>query len=211
MTPRLWGRASSVNVQKVMWALAECAIDHERIDAGGKYGKTDTEAYAAMNPLRQVPVWQVGEFSLWESHAILRHLSRGPAASLWPDGAEAQAKADQWMDFAATTLSPSMTGVFFETFRHPLEKRSAEKLARHVAALDVATDVLEAELASSNWLAGEEFSIADIAAGSFMYRYHTLEFPRPERPALSAWYDKLSTRAAYRDTVMTSYEELRGA
>ena len=33
--PTLWGRASSVNVQKVMWALAECGIDHERIDAGG--------------------------------------------------------------------------------------------------------------------------------------------------------------------------------
>lgn len=211
MIPKLWGRASSVNVQKVMWALAECGIAHDRIDAGGKYGRVDEPEFAAMNPLRRVPVWQEEGLTLWESHAILRHLARGPASALWPDAPQDQARVDQWVDFTSTTLLPPLIGVFFQTVRLPMAKRSAEALAKHLSALNAATKVLDAQLAAATWIAGGRFTIADIAAGSPMYRYATMEIPRPDRPALTAWYQTLSERPAYQSTVMTSYEELRGA
>ena len=210
-TPVLWGRASSVNVQKVMWALAECEVSHERRDAGGKYGQTDTPDFAAMNPMRRVPVWQEDELTLWESQAILRHLSRGPCASLWPTAPRAQALADQWMEFTTTTLSPPLITVFFQTYRLPVEQRSPKVLADALRDLESALDVLETALGSRSWLAGDDFSLGDIPAGSLMYRYHTLEIPRPDRPDLANWYSRLTERPAYRATVMTSYEELRGA
>lgn len=210
-TPTLWGRASSVNVQKVMWALTECGIAHERIDAGGKYGRTDTPEFAAMAPMRRVPVWQEEGLTLWESHAILRHLARGPCAALWPEARVEQALADQWIEFTTTTLLPPLIGVFFQTFRLPDNMRSADTLAVALRDLNAALDVLEDALTGRDWLAGDTFSIADIAAGSGMYRYYTLEIPRPGRPALARWYARLSARPAYRETVMTSYEELRGA
>ena len=209
--PRLWGRASSVMVQKVMWALAECDIAHERIDAGGKYGHTDTGEFGAMNPLRRVPVWQEDGLTLWESHAILRHLARGPAAKLWPQARAEQALADQWIEFTTTTLLPPLIGVFFQTVRLPMAERSAKALSKHLGALDAALDVLDARLEDSHWLAGPRFSIADIAAGSPMYRYFTMDISRPNRAALADWYARLSERPAYRETVMTSYEALRGA
>lgn len=211
MTPKLWGRASSVNVQKVMWAAAECGISYERIDAGHVYGRTDTAEFADLNPVRRVPVWQEDALALWESHAILRHLARGPAALLWPETRSEQALADQWIEFTTTTLSPPLIDVFFQTVRLPLAERSGEVLSNKLKALDAALDILSARLEDVEWLAGRSFSIADIAAGSLMYRYHHMDIPRPARPALSAWYERLGDRTAYRDTVMTSYEELRSA
>lgn len=209
MTPRLWGRASSVNVQKVMWALAECGLAHERIDAGGRYGRTGDDAFGAMNPNRRVPVWEEAGLVLWESHAILRHLGRGPAAALWPDEPAARARADQWMEFTSTTLLPAFVGVFWQVVRTPEAERSADVLAGHLAALDAATGVLEARLAEAPFLAGDALSLGDIAAGAPMYRYFDIAVPRPERPALAAWYARLTERPAYRETVMTRYDELR--
>lgn len=209
MTPVLWGRASSVNVQKVMWALAECDIAHERIDAGGRYGRTDTPEFAAMAPLRRVPVWQESDFALWESHAILRHLGRGPAAALWPKDGAGQATADQWMEFTTNTLLPPLIGVFFQNVRLPMAERSETALAKHLKTLNEALDILASQLQKSDWLAGKEISLADITAGASMYRYYTMDIPRPDRPALAKWYKRLTERPAYRATVMTSYEELR--
>ena len=211
MTPVLWGRASSVNVQKIMWVLEECGVVHKRIDAGGKYGLTGTAEFGEMNPTRHVPVWQEKTLTLWESHAILRHLARSNASALWPPTDKEQAIADQWIEFTTTTLLPPLIGVFFETVRLPLDKRSGEVLTRHLAALDTALDILDQRLASSLWLAGPTFSIADIAAGSPMYRYFTMDIPRPARSAVGHWYTRLTKRPAYAKTVMTSYEELRGA
>lgn len=194
-----------------MWALEECGVAHERIDAGGKYGRTDTAEFGEINPARRVPVWQEKTHSLWESHAILRHLARCSASALWPATIEEQAIADQWIEFTTTTLLPPLIGVFFETVRLPLDKRSAEALTKHLDELDSAMDILDLRLASSHWLAGPTFSIADIAAGSTMYRYFTMDIPRPARSAVDDWYARLTKRPAYAKTVMTSYEELRGA
>lgn len=194
-----------------MWALAECGADYIRRDAGGRYGHTDTEAFAAMAPLRRVPVWQEGDLAIWESHAILRHLGRGPASALWPDEVGTRARTDQWMDFVNTTLMPPFIGVFYQMVRFAPHERSAEALEAHRHALDEALDVLEGQLARTPWLAGEVMTLADIAAGTPMFRYHDIDVARPSRPALARWYDRLTQRDAYRATVMTSYDELRPA
>lgn len=209
MTPTLWGRASSVNVQKVMWALAECDVPHIRKDAGGKYGQTDTDEFGAMAPLRRVPVWQDGDLALWESHAILRHLGRGNAAALWPDDTRLQARCDQWMDFTSTTVMPPFIGVFYQMVRFAPDARSPDALAAHLSALNAALDVLEGQLANGDWLVGDTMTLADIAAGTPMYRYFDLDLDHGNRPALRAWYDSLTRRPAYQATVMTSYDELR--
>ena len=52
---KIWGRNTSVNVQKVMWAVGELELPHERIDVGGAFGKNKEPAYLAMNPNGLVP------------------------------------------------------------------------------------------------------------------------------------------------------------
>ena len=78
---KLWGRATSYNVQKVAWVLQELNLPYDRIDAGGAYGGLDDAHYVAMNPNRRVPTLIEGDLVLWESNAICRcQLSEAEAA-----------------------------------------------------------------------------------------------------------------------------------
>jgi len=83
---RLWGRTSSINVRKVLWTLQELGVPFERIDAGLAYGHNHTPDYLAKNPNALVPLLEDGDFTLWESNAMVRYLcAKHAAATLYPD------------------------------------------------------------------------------------------------------------------------------
>lgn len=210
MTRRLWGRASSVNVQKVLWTLDELALDHERIDAGGRYGRTDTDAFARLNPNRRVPVLEHDGFVLWESHAIMRHLA-DVTGGLGSDRPQLRARSDQWMEFTSTTLQPPFLALFWQMVRLPPERREPSVLTAEAARLGSALRILDGRLSEVSWLAGDDFTLADIAAGSLMHRITDLGLAEDGLGALHRWHRALSARAGYRAHVATSYEELRGA
>ncbi|MEM8658627.1 MAG: glutathione S-transferase family protein [Pseudomonadota bacterium] len=198
MSRILWGRATSVNVQKVMWVLAELGIAHERRDAGGAFGWP--EALEGLNPNRRIPVWQDGDLVLWESHAILRHLG---AAQLPPGPL-----GDQWMEYVTSTVQPAFLGVFYQKVRFSKAERDEAALAKYLADLETTLDVVEGRLARARWL-GDAFSVADIALGAMMYRYFDMDMPHGHRPGLARWVAELQERPAYRDIIETSYEALR--
>ena len=73
---KIWGRNTSSNVQKAMWALGEMKLPFERIDVGGAFGKTKDPFYLAMNPNSLVPTLEEEDgFTLWESNSIVRYLA----------------------------------------------------------------------------------------------------------------------------------------
>lgn len=205
---KLWGRATSSNVQKVLWMLGEIGVDCQRIDAGGEYGVVDTDAYAKLNPNRKVPVLEDGDLVLYESHTILRYLAR-KHRQLLPDDPLAAAIADQWMDWSATTLTPPLIGVFFQTVRLPVPRRDAAVLDAHAKVLRGVMRILDARLGEHAWLAGDEFTLADIAAGTLMYRYFKMDIEREDLANVARWYGQLKDRSFCREVVMTSYESLR--
>jgi glutathione S-transferase len=71
---KIWGRANSVNVQKVLWCLRELDLTYERIDAGMAFGRNTEPDYLAMNPNGRVPTLVDGDFVLWESNSVMRYL-----------------------------------------------------------------------------------------------------------------------------------------
>mgnify|MGYP003628116696 FL=1 len=208
----LWGRATSVNVQKVMWALAECSVSYDRREAGGRHGVVDSDAYASPN--RRIPTLVHGDLVLWESAAIVRHLGRCFGEPLLVSGSaeqrlRAQAVADQWMDWASTTWMPAFSAVFWQKVRLPREQRDARVLATQSVALEAAAKLLNSHLSAQAWLGGDRFSMADIPVGATMYRYFSIDIERPALPAVQAWVERLQDRPGYREYVETSYDELR--
>lgn len=207
--PKLWGRASSVNVQKPMWLLEELGIAHDRIDAGWTYGVNDTSEYRKMNPTGLVPVWQEDDdFALPESNAILRYLARD-AEDWWPSDARERARVDQWMEFANTSLLPKLAKVFYAKVRLDPATVSKDTVDSAIADLGGALDILDTQLADSPYLTGERLTLADVSAGTQMFRVFDLGMNTSPRPALERWYADLSARPTYQTTAMTSYEELR--
>ncbi|HTB00241.1 MAG TPA: glutathione S-transferase [Bradyrhizobium sp.] len=209
---KVWGRRSSFNVQKVMWLVGELGLAHEHIDAGGDFGGLDAPAYLAMNPHGRVPVIQDGDATVWESHAILRYLAaRHGAGRFWSDDPAARARVDGWMDWSQTALQPDfLIGVFWGFFRTPEDERNWPVIRSALARCVVDFEKLERLLEGRSFLLGEELSLADITAGTSLYRYFELEIDRPHLPLVERWYRTLRQRAAYREHVMIPFDELRG-
>jgi hypothetical protein len=120
------GKASSINVRKVLWACAEMDIPFEREDWGVGFQSTHTAAFMALNPNAMVPVIQDGDFVLWESNSIIRYLAnRYHGAGIYPPEAQARARVDQWMDWQATDLNKSWSYAFMSLVRHSRSTRTA--------------------------------------------------------------------------------------
>ena len=196
----VWGRANSSNVMKVIWLLEELGLPYERIDVGGPFGGTQTPDYLAMNPNSAVPTLQEDGFCLWESNAILRYLcaANAPASAMWPDDLHSRASIDRWMDWQQTTVGPPQTIVFQGLVRTPPEARNTGAIEAAMERAGKAWTILDRQLAHHLYVAGPDFTLADIALGVHVHRWFSFVMHRPETPRLAAWYHRLLERPVYR-------------
>jgi glutathione S-transferase len=212
MMIKVWGRATSVNVQAVMWALAELGVECERVDAGGAFGGLDTPEFRAMNPNGLVPVLRDHDTFLWESAAIVRYLgAQYGDEQFWPADPLKRAEVDKWAEWTKTSFGREfLTGVFWPLVGMRAEQRDTKAIAASAGRLKALAAMLDARLSESgDHLGGAEPCFADIVVGAHLYRYFTLDFERAETPHLSAYYRRLAARPAYAAHVMVSYESLR--
>lgn len=192
-----------MNVQKVMWAIGELGLAHERIDAGGAFGGLDSAAFGEMNPNRLIPVIEDQGAVLWESNAIVRYLSaRYGASTLWADDPAARAQADRWMDWQISTLQADMGIVFWGLIRTPAEQRNEGAIATAAERLGGLWGRLDAHLKGRAFVAGDTLTMGDIPIGAVCYRWLNLPIQRPALPALEAWYDRLKARGSFQQHVM---------
>ena len=213
MSPNLtlWGRASSANVQKTLWALEELGLPYAHKLVGGAHGGLNEPAYRAMNPNGLVPTLQDGNLTVWESHATLRYLAATYGENLlWPADPRERALVDQWTDWTATTFQPGWIAVFWLFVRTPREQHDEKAITAAIGKTIAALRILDATLAERDYLAGDKLSYADIAAGVALYRWFTMYIDRPAMPGVENWYLRLQQRPAFRKAVMISYEELVG-
>ena len=200
---RLWGRVNSLNVQKVLWALDELGLAHERIDAGGAFGGLDQPDYARLNPNRRVPVLEDGAVVVWESNAIVRYLAaRYGEGTLWAADPGQRAPADMWMDWQQTVLQVDLGPLFLGLIRTPPGERDEAALARLAERVASSLGLLEAHLRDRAFVAGASFSMGDIPLGAAVWRWTAL--PLAERPAfeaIAAWQARLMARPGFRARV----------
>jgi glutathione S-transferase len=191
----IWGRLSSVNVQKVVWCADELAMEYRRIDAGGEFGLNHTPAYLAMNPNGLVPVIDDDGFVLYESNAIVRYLAcKAGATALCPDEARARADVERWMEWQATAYTPAMREAFMQLVRTAPDKRDVGAIEASRAKTEKLSAILDAHLADRRFLAGERFTVADIVTGCAAHRWLNLPIERTARPNLQRWYEEISAR-----------------
>ncbi len=196
----IYGRTNSVNVQKVLWCLAELELPYTRIDAGLEHGKNTEQWYLALNPNGRVPLLVDGPFTLWESNTIIRYLAgKHGLGNLCPLSPETRALAERWMDWQLSTLVGPVSAVFRDLIRRPPAERDAASIDSNTREANRAMLLLDAHLKTQPYVAGGAFTMGDIPVGATAHRW--LEIPGIERPALEAvraWRARLASRAGFR-------------
>ena len=206
----LYGRKTSVNVQKAVWVLEELRVAYAQVELGLNFGGVDTPEYLAMNPNGLVPTLKDGELVLWESHAIIRYLAATyGAGNLWPESPKARAVADQWTDWTAMRFQPAWGAVFSAVARTKPEFRDKKTIAAALKGVAPCFAILDQQLRKTPYLAGERLTYGDIAAGALLYRWYTMDIERPPLNGVDAWYERLQARPAYAKAVAVNYDILK--
>jgi glutathione S-transferase len=200
---KIWGRNTSSNVQKVMWAVNEIGLPHERIDIGGPFGGNREAAYLAMNPNGLVPTLEEEDgFLLWESNSIVRYLAaKHRAAVLEPSDLRTRGRASAWMDWQLSVLAPAITPGFIGLIRTPPEKRNHAAIEESKKKTTQAIALLDAELGKTAYVAGDAFSYGDIPAAVMANRYRQLVPERPPLRNFERWYAAIAARPAFKEQV----------
>jgi glutathione S-transferase len=197
---RIWGRANSVNVQKVLWCLRELDLDYERIDAGMAFGRNLEPDYLAMNPNARVPTLQDGDFVLWESNSIMRYLvlAYGAGSPIYPQAAQRRAAVDRWLDWTLSTMQPVDRPVFWALVRTPIEQRDMVAIQKDADAEAAQWRIVDAQLRTRRFIEGDDFTLGDIALGAYARRWFGVEgIRKPRLEHLDRWFAQFAARPGF--------------
>ena len=198
---RILGRNNSFNVRKVLWTCDEIGIPFEREDWGRGFRPTSTPEFLALNPAGQVPCVIDGDFVMRESHAIIRYLCAKYAGHhLYPEDLQLRQRIDQWLDWISYDITHSLRGAFLGGQLREAPWNNEWFVAQGRRDLVMQMKLLNDHLAAQGpYLLGAQFTLADIPAGLVVNRWFSLAgLERPDYPALTAYYDLLTERPAYR-------------
>src|SRR5215207_2503034 len=201
---KIWGRATSSNVQKVLWCCAELGIPFERVNLGGPYGGNRDTEYLALNPNGLVPTVKDGDLIMWESNTICRYLcATRNGERLYPRDPAARTHVERWMDWQLAVIGPPMGQLLMGLVRSSPETRdnAAIEAARRRAA--TAWNIVEEEVRGQPYLAGAELSLAEIVLGTQIYRWFAFPIERPDLPNLRAWYNRMRERPGFKKHIET--------
>jgi glutathione S-transferase len=194
---RILGKASSINVRKVLWTATELGVPFEREDWGSGFRSTQEPEFLALNPNAMVPVLVDGDTVLWESNTICRYLAtRYGEGRLLPVDAPARAKVEQWMDWQATELNNAWRYAFMGLVRGSPAHQDPVQVAAGIAGWNRHMGLLERHLETAgDYVAGGAFSLADIVLGLSTHRWRKTPMDeRPGYPAIAAWMARLEAR-----------------
>ena len=197
---KIWGRANSVNVQKVLWCLRELDLSYERINAGMAFGRTRDPDYLAMNPNARVPTLVDGDYVLWESNSVMRYLvmAHAPQSPLYPQSPKLRAGVDRWLDWTLSTLQPAGRAVFWALVRTPAEQRDMVAIQKDADAEAAQWTIVDSYLATRRFIEGDAFTLADIALGAYARRWFGVEgISKPQLEHLERWFAQFAGRPGF--------------
>lgn len=196
---RILGRASSINVRKVLWTCAEIGLPFHREDWGAGFRATSDPSFTTLNPNAMVPVVVDGAFALWESNTICRWLAAEQGRTdLLPSAPRERADVERWMDWQLGDLNNAWRPAFLGLVRRSPQHQDAAAIAGSVAEWNRLMAILDAQLDRGGpFVCGPAFTVADIVLGLSAHRWYATPIERPPLTRLRAWYERVTARPAF--------------
>ena len=196
-TLKIYGVAGS-RAFRTLWMAKELGLAYEHVPthfAGG----TKAAEFLAINPNGHIPAIEDGPLKLCESMAINLYLSR-KHGKLWPKTIEDEGRAFQWSFWAMTEVEKPLLQVLFNTVFLPEDKRDKALAAKSLEELQKPFKVLDQALSKSQWLAGDDFTVADLNVAAVMSWAKPARIDFSAYPHLADWFKRCLGRPACAET-----------
>lgn len=184
------------NSVKVPIALEEMGLDYRLVPVDLRRGEHTTDDFKAMNPNAKVPVLidrsDHGNVVLSESAAILVYLAE-KTGLLLPSDAPGRARVFEQLFFHASGVSPAFLHAYAAAMQSPPQP---EAQAQALSEVDRVLNVLDRRLEHHPHVAGDAYTIADIAHFGWLWRHQTIGVALDVFPSVARWYAEISARPA---------------
>lgn len=200
---QLYHHSISSNSRRVMLAAEHMGTPLDLVEVD-LFSAEDRRRLVEINPNSKLPVLQDGDFTLWESCAIMQYLAdRTLGQTLYPDNIMVRADINRWMLWACQHFASAVGLITFENIWKGLIGQGAPDagvVQKAEAQLAQFATVLDNHLAGRQWLVGDQLSLADFAvAPSLMYTQQA-RLPVGQYRNLMAWYERIQQLEVWKNT-----------
>ncbi len=190
---RLYGFPTQ-NSLKPLYVLAaiDCEYEFEFVDLSK--GEHKRESFAEKTPIGKVPVLEHDGEHLFESGAICRYVASVTESPLYPADTLQRARVDQWMDFFSCHLGRYLSTIFFEKVikrKFNIGEPNQENIEEATRFITEQFAILNNHLESSDWLANDALSIADLFAFAYVEQHRAIDFSLQDFSNVQAWFERV--------------------
>ncbi|KJE91695.1 glutathione transferase [Capsaspora owczarzaki ATCC 30864] len=201
---KIYGLPLSTCAQRVMMALHEHNVPFEFVPVS--FAEIKESAHLARQPFGQMPVFEdVDGFQVYESRAIIHYIDakyKGQGNDLVPADIKQAALVEQWLSVEYSNFNPATTAIVTETvFKPHLFKIEGDMANAEAQAAKLAKilDVYEQHLSKNEYLANNQFSLADLAHLPYGQHLARGQFGHliTSRPHVNAWWNRITSRPTW--------------
>ena len=181
---------------RVLWLLEELGVPYENVKTHFATGDTRTPEFLKLNPNGHIPVLQDGDLVLFESMAINLYLARKHGKGMWPKTVEDEGRAYQWSVWAIAELEEPVLTALLHGAVYPPEQRVADKARDAAERAQKPLAVLDGALAKRPWLAGDDFTVADLNVAAVCLWATMVKLDLSPFPRMADWLARCTARPA---------------
>ncbi len=196
---KLYGIGLSFNVSKVRYCLNYLNLEYDWVQTNPINGENRAPEYLNSFPAGKVPAMEIDGLKLFESNAINRYLASTNNSPIYPQDAKKRAVIDAWMDYVAIHVAMALGRVLFNRVFAPMtgQKADQESIKVGLEFLDKYFPILEKQLSQNPYLAGEEFSLADINLLAVLDPCELAQISLDNYPSITKWRKGLKAQSFY--------------
>ncbi|XP_068655070.1 glutathione S-transferase F9-like [Aristolochia californica] len=206
MVVKVHGPAYASAARRVLACLIEKDVEFEIVPVDLIKGEQKGPEYRKLQPFGTVPVVQDGDFTLYESRAILRYYAEKYSAqgtNLLGKNLEERAHVEQWLEVEGQNYQPHIYTLVLQLLFFPKMGKTADEKTVKESEENLAQvlDIYEERLSTSKYLAGDFFSLADLSHLPFThYLVNDMEkgYMIKDRKHVNAWWEDISSRPSWK-------------
>ncbi|NBP00065.1 MAG: glutathione S-transferase family protein [Proteobacteria bacterium] len=203
----VYGYPKATCTQRVLILLEELELKYNFKQVDLRKGEQKSEDYLRLQPFGKVPVVEYGEKTLFESRSILRYIARNNRN---PMDLLGDVYVDMWLEVESQNFNPPASKIVYEKmFKDKDSEPNQELMKAEAKKLAEVLDVYESRLETQEYIAGDNYSIADISHIPYAYCLLKCGFKDlfKSRPNVYNWLKRIMRRPAVKAVLDGNFGE----